>query len=131
MTRRANGEGSIYRRSDGRWAAAFYVLRPDGGRVRRPVYGKSRREVAAKLADLVAKTAAGVPLAVDAWTVERYGAHWLEHIAGPRLKPATVSSYRATLRLHIVPTLGRVRLRTLTPSQVRELLLGEAGIGSG
>ena len=129
MTRRANGEGSIYRRSDGRWAAALYVLRPDGGRVRRPVYGKSRREVAGKLADLAAKTAAGVPLAVDAWTVERYGAHWLEHIASPRLKPATVSSYRATLRLHIVPTLGRVRLHTLTPAQVRELLSAKRASG--
>lgn len=129
VTRRANGEGSIYRRSDGRWAAAHYVLRPDGGRVRRPVYGKSRREVASKLADLVAKTAAGVPLAVDAWTVERYGAHWLEHIASPRLKPATVSSYQATLRLHIVPRLGRVKLHALTPVQVRELLSAKRASG--
>jgi integrase len=102
-----------------------------GCRVRRPVYGESRREVAAKLADLMAKTAVGVPLAVDAWTVERYGAHRLEHVVGPRLKPATVSSYRATLRLHIVPTLGRVRLRTLTPSQVRELLSAKRASGLG
>ncbi len=25
MTRRANGEGTIYRRDDGRWEAALYV----------------------------------------------------------------------------------------------------------
>jgi hypothetical protein len=30
MNQRANGEGSIYRRADGRWAAACYVLRSDG-----------------------------------------------------------------------------------------------------
>ena len=31
---RANGEGSIYRRKDGRWAGAAYVLTPDGTRRR-------------------------------------------------------------------------------------------------
>ena len=53
MTRRANGEGSVYKRSDGRWTGAHYVLRPDGGRVRRAVYGKSRKEAADKLDCLV------------------------------------------------------------------------------
>ena len=43
MNQRANGEGSIYRRADGRWTAACYVLRPDGTRVRRAVYGKPAR----------------------------------------------------------------------------------------
>lgn len=59
MSKRGNGEGSVYQRSDGRWAAATYVLRPDGGRVRRQVYGKTRAEVSRELAVLVAKTAAG------------------------------------------------------------------------
>ncbi len=64
MSRRSNGEGSVYRRADGRWTGAHYVLRPDGGRVRRAVYARTQREAVAKLAQLVAKTAAGVPLAV-------------------------------------------------------------------
>jgi hypothetical protein len=55
MNQRANGEGSIYRRSDGRWTAACYVVRPDGTRVRRAVYGKTRKEVADQLAVLIAK----------------------------------------------------------------------------
>ena len=59
MNQRANGEGSIYRRSDGRWTAACYVLRPDGSRVRRSVYGKTRKEVADHLAVLIAKTKPG------------------------------------------------------------------------
>ena len=98
MTRRANGEGSIYRRRDGRWVAAHYVLRPDGGRDRRPVYGRTRAEAAAKLAEMIAKTNAGVPLAVKAWTVKGYGDHWLRDVVAPRLRPSTVASYRGTLR---------------------------------
>lgn len=44
-TRRSPGEGSIYRRKDGLWTAAFSVA---PGR-RRTFYGKSRREVQEKL----------------------------------------------------------------------------------
>ena len=82
MSRRSNGEGSIYRRSDGRWAAAHYVLQPNGGRTRRAVYGKTRKEVA-ELAELITKTAAGIPLAVDSWTVERYAEYWLTRVVAP------------------------------------------------
>ena len=131
MTRRANGEGTIYRRSDGRWTAAHYVLLPGGGRRRRAVYGRTRKEVADKLATLITKTQAGVPLAVEPWTVERYAGYWLEKVVAPRLRPATVSSYRETLRLHIVPVLGRARLRSLTPAQVRSLLADRASSGLG
>lgn len=130
MSRHTHGEGSVYRRSDGRWTGARYVLRPDGGRVRRAVYAKTQREAVAKLAELVAKTSAGVPLAVESWTVESYASHWMRHVVVPRLRPATESSYRATLRLHIVPVLGRYTLRRLTPTHVRALLAvkREAGL---
>ena len=92
------------------------------------MYGRSRKEAADKLADLIAKTSAGIPLAVKSWTVEAY---WLEEVIGPRLRPATVSSRRETLRLHIVPTLGKVRLRALTPVHVRRLLVERKGAGLG
>jgi integrase len=93
------------------------------------VYGKTRAEAAAKLAELINKTAAGVPLAVKGWSVEAYADHWITDVVGPRLKPATLSSYRATLRLHILPTLGRAKLQTLRPVQVRKLLADKASSG--
>jgi Phage integrase, N-terminal SAM-like domain len=122
MNQRANGEGSIYRRADGRWTAACYVLRPDGSRVRRAVYGKTRKNVADQLAVLIAKTKAGLPLAVESWTLERFAEHWLKQVAAPRLRPSTLSRYRETLRLHVLPTLGRMNLRALTPTHIRTLL---------
>ncbi len=93
------------------------------------MYGKTRAEAAAKLAELINKTAAGVPLAVKGWSVEAYADHWLTDVVGPRLKPATLSSYLATLRLHILPTLGRAKLQTLRPVQVRKLLADKASSG--
>jgi integrase len=131
MSQRANGEGSIYRRADGRWTAACYVLRPDGRRVRRAVYGKTRKDVADQLVVLITKTKAGLPLAVESWTLERFAEHWLKDVVGPRLRPSTLSSYRETLRLHILPPLGRMNLRSLTPTHVRTLLANKAADGLG
>ena len=79
------------------------------------MYGKTRKEVADRLA-VYTKTKAGFPLAVESWTLERFAGHWLKDVVGPRLRPSTLSSCRETLRLHILPTLGRTYLRSLTPT---------------
>ena len=51
-TKRWNGEGSIYLRPDGLWAAAVSTTWPDGTAKRKTVYGKTRKEVADKLHEL-------------------------------------------------------------------------------
>ncbi len=45
MGKRSNGEGTICKRKDGRWCAAFY----DEKYVRHFVYGKTQAEVKKKL----------------------------------------------------------------------------------
>jgi integrase len=47
--RRGHGEGSIYRRSDGRWAAMVDLGWHAGKRRRKFLYGRTRAEVAKKL----------------------------------------------------------------------------------
>ena len=49
--RRTNGDGSIYRRKDGRWCASVYSD-VNGNVSRRYVYGKTQKEVRAKLKQL-------------------------------------------------------------------------------
>jgi integrase len=68
---------------------------------------------------------------VESWTLERFAEHWLKDVVGPRLRPSTLSSYRETLRLHILPPLGRMNLRSLTPTRVRTLLANKAADGLG
>jgi hypothetical protein len=51
--RRGRGEGSIYRRKDGRWVGQ-YDLCTDIGKKTKYIYGKTRKEVAAKLAKAMA-----------------------------------------------------------------------------
>lgn len=49
MKRRVQGEGSIYERKDGRWAATLDLGWRDGRRVRRSLYAPTGREVVEKL----------------------------------------------------------------------------------
>ena len=46
--RRGNGEGTIYKRKDGRYEARYTVQTPSGPK-RKALYGGTRAEVAAKL----------------------------------------------------------------------------------
>jgi hypothetical protein len=78
MSRRANGEGTVYHRADGRWEGAGYVLHADGIRRRVRVYGATRKQAQDKLDALLADNARGLPLAVDRTvTVGTYLRWWL------------------------------------------------------
>ena len=59
MAKRGNSEGSITKRTDGRWMAC--VSLPDGNR--KAYYGKTRQEVAQKLLGAQKSIADGLPLA--------------------------------------------------------------------
>ena len=58
MAKRANGQGAVYLRGDGRWEAQ---LRLAGGG-RKSVYGRTRREVLGKLREARWAVARGLPV---------------------------------------------------------------------
>ena len=49
MAKRGSGEGSIYKRSDGRWVGVVDLGWLDGKRNRKSMYAKTRKEGQAKL----------------------------------------------------------------------------------
>ena len=129
VTRRANGEGTIYPRRDGRWEGAAYVLLPSGGRARKRVYGKSRSEVFAKLAELQQKSHAGLPAISGQISLGAYLNEWLETVARHSVRPSTFYSYRLYVRDHLIPGLGKKRLTRLTPTDVRVFVTSKLSSG--
>ena len=116
MGRRANGEGSIGRTSDGRWWAR--VSLPDGRR--KALYGKTRAEVAAKLAAVLKATHDGTVVPSDRLTAGAFFAQWLDgHKAAVRHR--TWKRYEGLLRLHAIPFIGRRRLNRLEPHHLQSL----------
>lgn len=121
--KRANGEGTIYPRKDGRFEGAAYVLMTDGTVRRQRVYGRTRREAFDKLAKIQQLSREGIPMPSESWTVERFLAYWLEHVVKPGSKPKTYEGYEGIVRVHLVPTLGRKRIKSVQAADVRRLLL--------
>ncbi|CAM5437783.1 tyrosine-type recombinase/integrase [Streptomyces avidinii] len=119
---RANGEGTIYQRKDGRWEAAGYVLAADGSRKRVRVYGTTRKEAADKLTGKIADSNRGLPVATADSTVGEYLAYWLGSVAVHQLRENTHTRYGTCIRLYLIPGLGRKKLARLTTRDVRTFL---------
>ncbi|MFC8949943.1 tyrosine-type recombinase/integrase [Streptomyces rochei] len=119
---RANGEGTIYQRKDGRWEAAGYVLAADGARKRVRVYGTTRREAADKLAEKIADSNRGLLVATADSTLGDYLTYWLGSVAVHRLRENTHTRYATCVRLHLIPGLGTKKIARLTTKDVRTFL---------
>ncbi|MGO4600361.1 tyrosine-type recombinase/integrase [Terrabacter sp. 2YAF2] len=119
MSRRANGEGSVYETKQGRWVGATYADTNTGGRKRVVVYGRTRAEARKKLGDLQKELDAGVRVSVENWTVQAYLEHWLETVVRPNRAPKTYQGYELVVRLHLGPLVGNKKLRALTVRDVR------------
>jgi integrase len=122
MARRGNDEGSIWKRTDGRWSGSYFVPVRAGGRVRRYVYGSSREEVHAKLVALMAQVTRGLPVASTQDTVEGYLLTWLDEVAAKRVRANTLTGYRTNIERHIVPKVGTKKLGKLTARDIRLML---------
>jgi integrase len=116
--RRGNGEGTIFQRKDGRWTAGAEV----GGYRRKWIYGKTRREVADRLSKVQRDVAEGRPVINERLSVAEYLNRWLYEVAKQRTRPMTWRGYEHLVRLHILPSIGRVRLAKLTPQHVHSLV---------
>ena len=122
MTRKRkspNGSGSIFQRKDGRWCGALYVTEADGRRVRRRVYGKTRKEAETKLVELRAKSESGTPITPGHLTLEAFLNEWLSQIVAQRVRPNTLAAYTFYVDRYLTPDLGRTRLAKLTAREVR------------
>ncbi|MEH0630770.1 tyrosine-type recombinase/integrase [Streptomyces stelliscabiei] len=119
---RANGEGTIYQRRDGRWEAAGYVLAADGSHKRVRVYGTTRKDAANKLAAKIADSNRGLPVATADSTVGDYLTYWLSSVAIHRLRENTHTRYATCIRLHLIPGLGTKKVARLTARDVRTFL---------
>ena len=117
---RSDGDGSIYQRSNGKWVAAISLGKDHTGkRRRRTRTATNRKQAAAKLRELQAEAREG-PMLVEAHvTVADWCRLWCDTIASQTVSPATHADYRATLERYVIPPLGAIELRNLTPSTTR------------
>jgi len=119
--RRGKGAGSVFRRKDGRWTGMVDVGLESGRRRTKTVYGGSKKEVEERVRRLVNDIADGTPPPGRSPQVGQFLDRWLAAVR-PSLRPATFTSYEGTVRLHIAPEIGRIRLDKLTVDHVAGLV---------
>jgi len=120
---RANGEGSIRKRSDGRWEGRYYDTRePDPKKQRKSVMGKTQKEARDKLKAALAELNDGALLLVnDNPTVEEWLPHWLSEYRISDLRDGTYESYDRHIKANIIPIIGHIRLKDLTGAHIQQM----------
>ena len=120
--RRGKGEGSIYQREDGRWIGAVDLGWSEGRRSRKVVNGRTRAEVVKRLQELQPTLAQGLTLAPDRLTVGAYLSEWAATRLPGSVSLRTEALYLRAVNDYINPSIGRVRLTRLAPSDVSRML---------
>lgn len=120
--RRVNGEGTIYRRKDGRYEAAVYLPTASGGRKRVRFYTHTRAEAQNKLVASQQQANQGIPVPDASQRLDEYLHYWLENVVRPNKRPATYAQCEMIVRLYLKPGLGSRPIVRLTVRDVQGFL---------
>lgn len=97
--------------------------RTDGAdSLKRRGYGKTRDEVRGKITELQAQENQGIPIPDTNMNLEDYLMYWLAKVVKVHRRPKTYQGYESVARVHLVPGLGRKKIRTLRAAEVRTWL---------
>lgn len=85
---------------------------PDG--TRKYVYGRTKTEVEAKLAELKMQAGAGVNLRDDT-TFGELAKMWLEQYKAPTVRESSLCVFKGQINAHLMPHLATMRVKDITP----------------
>lgn len=121
--RRANGEGSIRKRSDSRWEGRYTAGRnPETGKViYKNVLGKTQAEVKAKLKAAIEDSADLDMLKAEQYTTGQWMDVWFENCAKIKVRPSSHQTYRGYIDNHIKPNIGDIPLNKLSSLHLQKL----------
>ena len=120
--KRANGEGSIRKRKDGRWEGRYTAGNdPTTGKpIHKSVLAKTQSEAKEKLKQAIAEAEKLDMSRAKSYTLGAWIKLWYEVYAEPRLREKTKDYYLNCIGNHIVPELGNTPLEKLTTIQIQK-----------
>lgn len=121
--KRANGEGSIRRRSNGRWEGRYTAgIDPVTGRsVQKSVSAKTQAECRERLRKAIRDSQGLTIDHTDDYTVAEWCRLWYETYSKPNQRFSTADSYKVILEKHIIPAIGGIKLRQLTALHIQQM----------
>jgi integrase len=100
---------------------ARYTVHTAKGSKRKTIYGKTRASVSAKLAKEIADVNSGLTFDAGTTMLGEYLMRWLTDSVRGTVRVSTIERHEINIRVHITPSLGRVKLKALSPAHVRGL----------
>ena len=122
--KRANGEGNIRKRKDGRWEGRYTAGYDSktGKRLIKNVLGKTQAEVKGNLKKALEETnGLDVSKAADEYTVASWLRTWYELYAKPNIRTATANRYELIIETYTIPRIGNIKLEKLTTRHLQKL----------
>ena len=124
MAKRANGQGSIRKRQDGKFLVTFPtgLYKENGKREYVYKYCATQAEAVEVLRQLQSEKAMGVCHSKAAVKTGDWIETWIEKHKAPKLAPSTLTSYRNNFRVHIRPYVGEIALKDLATYHIQKTL---------
>ena len=121
--KRANGEGSIRKRKDGRWEGRYTAGHHPvtGKQIFKSVLGKTQAEVKEKLKKALVEAGQIDFTKSGKYTVGTWMDEWFENVAKIKVRPSSHQTYRGYIDNHIKPNIGSIPLEKLTTMDLQKL----------
>jgi integrase len=121
--KRANGEGNIRKRKDGRWEGRYTAGydAETGKRIIKNVLGKTQSEVREKLKAAIEETQGLDVARADEYTVATWLRTWYDLYAKPNIRVATADRYNLMIETYTIPRIGKIKLKKLTARDLQKL----------
>ncbi len=121
--RRAQGEGNIRKRADGRWEGRYTAGHDPttGKRIVKNVLGKTQAEVKQKLRLAIAASQEVDVGKSDEYTVATWLKTWYDLYAKPNVRTATANRYVLMINVYTIPRIGNIKLSKLTGRDLQKL----------
>ena len=121
--KRANGEGNIRKRKDGRWEGRYTAGHaPETGKpIYKNVLGRTQAEAKMKLKAAIEETKSLDITKAGKYTVGAWMDEWFENYAKIKVRPSSHQTYRGYIDNHIKPNIGKIPLEKLTSLELQKL----------
>ena len=120
--KRANGEGNIRKRKDGRWEGRYTAGHDPvtGKQIFKNVLGKTQTEVKEKLKKALVEAGQVDFTKSGQYTVGTWMDTWFENVAKIKVRPSSHQTYKGYIDNHIKPNIGKIPLEKLTTMDLQK-----------
>lgn len=123
VTRKKNGEGSIYQLANGKWTGKLQIgKKPDGKPNRKTFSGKTEAEVRKKIKEFNKNIDKYLAENVPTLSFEEYINKWLYTYKRNTLKPSSFDRLESSVKNYVIPNLGYLQLGNIENHDIQSLI---------